>query len=229
MNTNVNSEVAVKTVVDSKRGCGWRKEGGLYLRADGLHQPCGKLPLPLTVCPCCHAGIKPSRGWTWIAPRPLFAAVECLNDPKACLSCVLSNPPERAGLLWIGEKFYPKPSDWIKEAHRLGVSRRISAVPKDFKIGQTWVFAAHIHAIDHKELCACRCTVGKDCGTCHGEGWVHSFSPAIFHVFRPSRIEYVTKGNETPDQLKALAERGITPVKVQREGELIPDSQPLEK
>lgn len=200
-------KIEVQTVIDSKRGCGWRKAGGLYLRCDLPGFPCGKLPIPLDVCPCCHAGIKPSRGWTWFDPRPFVEARKC--DLPACnMSCVPSDrklTPERAGLLWIGEKFYHKPSDWLEEAARLGVSRRISAVPKDFKVGETWVFAAH-------RLCiALPAEEGKE----------PKFQAGIFHVFRPTRIEYVTSGKESQKKLQALVDRGITPVKVQREGELI--------
>ena len=52
--------------VEAKRGCGYRKVGGLYLVSDGLGIPCDRLPITLEVCPCCGAGIKPARGWTWV-------------------------------------------------------------------------------------------------------------------------------------------------------------------
>ncbi len=62
---------------ESKRGCGYRKQGGLYLMAGGPSAECGKLPLELTVCPCCGAGIKPARGWTWVNAEALFASKQC--------------------------------------------------------------------------------------------------------------------------------------------------------
>lgn len=213
----------VETVTDSKRGCGWRKAGGLYLRCDGVMVPCGKLPVPLGVCPCCSAGIKPARGWTWFNPRPFLALKECAclgtDDEARCEVCPMHVPPERAGLLWIGEKFYPTPADYMDESRRLGVSRRINRVPQGYKAGDR-VYLAHRLAIDHKELCACRGTEGKNCGTCKGEGWVHHQTPGIFTTFVPDRIEYVCTGKETEKDLDALVERGITPVKVQRDTDL---------
>lgn len=218
----------VKTVVDSERGCGWRKEGGLYLRLDAAWEPCGKLPIPLEVCPCCHAGIKPARGWTWFDPRPFLGSKECAYaldaESKAlhCGNCALdAGAPAKAGLLWIGEKFYPTPRDWMEEAQKLGISRRISAMPQGFKLGDR-VYLAHRLCIDHKELCACRGTEGKNCGTCNGEGWVHRQTPGIFTTFVPSRVEYVCKGTETAEELADLEKRGITPVKVLRDTDPAP-------
>lgn len=199
--------IEVKTVVDSRRGCGWRKPGGIYLRCDLPGAACGKLPLPLTVCPCCHAGIKPARGWTWFEPRSFFEKVKCAFD-NCNASCVLSSAktiPERAGLLWIGEKFYATPDAWLDEAKRQGISRRISGVPKDFEAGKTYVFVAHRKAI--------RLPSADDDPKWQG---------AIFQAFRPTRVEYVVKGDETQEELEALVKRGLVPVNVQREGELQP-------
>lgn len=195
----------IKTVVDSKRGCGWRKPG-LYLRADGAGGFCGKLPLLLDVCPCCHGGIKASGGWTWIDPRPLFKRKQCCHakDPlvsKAqCTLCPLNKPPAYAGLLWVGGEYYKTPEDWIAEAQKLGVSRRIAAVPRNFKLGEDWVMMAHREAIEPK---------------LKGD----PKRPGIFNVFRPTAIEYVVNGDETPEMIERLIERGITPVRVVKEGE----------
>lgn len=239
----MSNKVNVKTVVDSKRGCGWRKPGGMYLRCDGVHMACGKLPIPLSVCPCCHAGIKPARGWTWIDIRPFVEKIPCGLEQaydtgavsvRQCGGCVVAKPPERVGLLWIGEKFYPRPSDWLEESNKLGVSRRISRVPKDFVTGETWVFVAHRKCI--------RDFTGKtdpDCPLCQGKGTTTAHgspcscrgvdTPGIFHVFRPDRIEYVTTGKETQEELADLVKRGLTPVKVQRDEDLPEREAPPEK
>src|SRR4029077_876590 len=107
----------IETRYDRERGCGWRKEGGLYLVADGLSRACGKLPMPLTVCPTCHAGIKPVRSWTWIAARHLLGQQPCVNI-ESCGGCPLFELPEKAGLLWVGGAFYKTPRDWTTEAVR---------------------------------------------------------------------------------------------------------------
>lgn len=57
---------------EKKRGCGYRKIGGLYLVTDGGGSPCDRLPFELDVCPTCGGGIKPARGWSWFSPAGLF-------------------------------------------------------------------------------------------------------------------------------------------------------------
>jgi hypothetical protein len=179
---------------DQRRGCGWRKPGGLYLVTDGLSRACAKLPVPLTVCPTCHAGIKPARGWTWVDADALVVGAMCLNA-QGCGACPLAYPFGRAGLLWVGEKYCPTPGDWEREAVLLGVSRRIAAVPNDFVLGETWVLVAHRKAILRAD--------GR---------WI----PGVFHAFRPKAVEYVVRGDETDEALEVLKARGITPVRVER-------------
>src|SRR4051812_24946199 len=117
--------------VEQRRRCGFRKVGGIYLVTDGGWVGCDRIPIPLEVCPTCHAGVKQSRGWTWIdAPAILggphdtgkIGDVVCTCDP----SCPVCNPQILAGehttgLLWIGEKFYPRPSDFMAEATSMGM------------------------------------------------------------------------------------------------------------
>ena len=57
-------------------------------------------------------------------------------------------PMGRVGLIWVGEKFYPTPQDFCAEAEKMGISRRIPAVPNDFVLGETWVWLAHRKAIE---------------------------------------------------------------------------------
>ena len=198
---------------ESARGCGFRQPGGLYFVSEGLHASCGRLPLPCAVCPTCHGGIKPSRGWTWIEVQSLLRSTGiCEQHGAICSQCPLSPivlpPIEKAGLLWVGEKFYRTPHDFAREAMQMGVSRRISAIPKGVVVGETWVFLAHrkaIMAID--------------------DGGEITYTPGIFHLFKPSRIEYVVKGTETEEELQRLVDRGIMPVQVVRQeatqGELL--------
>lgn len=230
----------VQERIDSKRGCGWRQEGGLYLVSGGEAVACGKLPVPLTICPTCSSGIHFARSWTWVAGDALVATKICKNAVHAeCSGCLLASATEskqgksigRAGLLWIGEKFYKNPVDWMREAEQLGVSRRIPAVPREFELGKTVVLVAHNRAIKSRcEDCKGRgfllvqetendLPVGPpqkvpcDTEECE-DGFV--FSAGIFSAFIPSAVEYVTKGTETTEELEALVKRGITPIKVIR-------------
>lgn len=218
----------VQTRHDRKRGCGWRKSGGLYLVATGIPSACGKLPIPMKSCPCCGGGIKPTRGWTWIDGDQILESRkgQCeFRDDGACARCPLSDAMfdcvGRVGLIWVGGSFYKKPSDWTKEAAEMGVSRRIPHVPKDFVAGKTWVWVAHRKAID--EPCPhCRDSVKKaltegahaPCAFCDDTGTL--YTPGVFHLFKPTAVEYITKGNETEEELESLIKRGITPVKVER-------------
>lgn len=186
----------IQTRIDSKRGCGWRKAGGTYLMGGRETVACGRLPIPLDRCPTCDHGVKPSRGWTWVNGDALLAPTKCPHAP--CRMCLLGREElGRCGLLWVGEQHYATPQDFMDEAQRLGVSRKIPAVPNDFKLGETIVLMAHRKAIPNP-------ITGV-------------FRPGIFTVFRPTAIEYVTKGDETEEFLERLEARDITPVRIVRD------------
>lgn len=214
----MNDETEIKTVTDQIRGCGWRKPGGLYLISKGLFTSCGLLPLPLSTCPCCGGGVKQARGWTWINPALMFEDRKC-STPNKCTRCPLRTLPDHAGLIWVGEMYYESTDDFLKEVRKQGVSRRINSVPQGFELGKTQVFVAHAKAIE--KPCPAKCRLPENftgaCKVCGGAGTV--YGPGIFQVFRPTEIQYVVKGDETDEELEQLVKRGITPVKVERDGD----------
>lgn len=195
----------VRTSYERKRGCGFRKGGGLYLVSGSPGEPCSALPVPLSVCPTCHSGVKPTRGWTWIDPKALLGLPRGPHPPEHHNSiCPLTQLDglglgERAGLLWVGEAFYKTPEDFTREACELGVSRRIAAVPKGWKVGD-WVLLAHRLAVVNFRNPR---LPDIDPGT-----------PGVFHLFVPRAIEYVVKGTETDAELEAIEKRGIELVRV---------------
>lgn len=199
--------IEIQELIEGRRGCGYRKPGGIYLVGPPDGWACCKFPFPLTVCPTCGAGIHVSRGWTWVEPGELFQPPDCqAHDRKLWAGatlrpCPLADPKTmgRAGLLWVGEKFYKSPGDFLQEARDQGISRRISVVPRGFKPGKTWVLLAHRKGY----------AIGGNLET-NQSNWL----PAIFAVFRPRAIEYVVKGDETDEELERLAGRGLTPVRV---------------
>lgn len=218
--------VEVQVRRDKRRGCGWRQPGGTYLISEGVARSCGLLPVPLETCPTCSQGIKPSRGWTWIDFEALIshAGIDCKSESSHCVGCPFRDAEfgDTQGLLWIGGSFYKTPGDWTAEAVRQGVSRRISQVPNDFVIGETWCLVAHREAIEkvcprHVDHMLESLEQIKDCEHCKGKGKV--FTAAIFHAFKPTAIEYVVKGDETEEQLERLVKRGITPIRVERDEE----------
>jgi hypothetical protein len=297
--------MSVRVSVEARRGCGYRKEGGLYLVSGQLSEPCPLLPYETSTCPTCGEGIKPARGFTWVDGEKFIPPVEhgtpdhnavCPLSPARAdtgeyltqhdfgwsieetsgmfflhgtgpegqsislgpgwktYEGALGNLPRadeihakwggeiayvsrigRCGLIWIGEQHYKTPQEFMREAAQMGVSRRIVAVPKDFKIGETWVLLGHRKAIE-KACSECgdlperndvaegsaepgepvrvALTAGPDpdCPVCNGTGYEHR--PGIITAFKPTAIEYVVKGDETDEELEALEARGIEPVKV---------------
>lgn len=250
----------ITTKQEGPRGCGYRKGGGMYLVCDGPGRGCGRMPVPLHICPTCSHGIKPSRGWTWLASKPILdAAPPCTfttemrlvshvdasyhGGPKdvivpgpvssvpgpECELCPMGGAVDtRVGLMWVGGKFYGKPEDFTKEAERMGISKRISQIPKELEVGKTWVWLAHrevfppVHGkvLDDDVETDEDCPVALDASLTDAECKCGAEpTPGIFHAFKPTHIEYVMKGTETEDELDALEKRGLTIVKVERLGE----------
>ncbi|MEE9386105.1 MAG: hypothetical protein V3V08_22055 [Nannocystaceae bacterium] len=187
-----------------------------------MGEPCCWLPHALTICPTCSAGIKQARGWTWIEPAAIFEGKKCVLPGAVHAltrtaehditrefqvgACPVSTLEGRHGLIWIGEKFYPTPADFIKEGDTQGISRRLSTVPKGLEIGKTWVLLAHPKVIKVSD------------GTPFDIN-AH-YEPAIFSVFKPTRIEIIIKESElTEEKREELEKRGLTPF-------VVPDDDP---
>lgn len=189
---------------DKKRACGWRRPGGKYLVGGELCWPCGKFPYKLERCPVCDAEIKPTRGWAWIRARRLFTKGPC----TFCLYelCPLRDPPERAGLLWIGGQYYATPEAFIREAGELWISRRIAQIPRGFQVGETLVLLAHRDLWFGSDLPEHRILKA-------------SLFPGIFAAFIPKAIEYIVTGAEPPEELERIERQGCTLVRVVRVGD----------
>jgi len=191
---------------ERKRGCGYRVVGGLYLIGGVLSRPCDRLPYELGICPTCGAGVHFSRGFQWLDWRKfagehkqqssLLAKILRTQNCICPDHCALCHPGEDAGkygLFWVGKKHYPTPDDFIREAGKIGVSKRIAHVPKELVLGKTWVLLAHPEAVP---------VLGEKKG-----------KPGIFQAFIPQRIEkIITRDQATEEELKKLDKQGITPV-----------------
>jgi len=169
-----------------RRGCGYRKVGGLYLMTDpGQMAPCGILPKELHQCPTCGGGVKHKIGFSWVQARLLTiepaeveacpictridGAIERVGAGEGTrggckLRSLAENARTKVGLIWIGASYYPEADEFITEAQALGMSRRVHAVPKGFTLGTDWILLAHIHA------CAER--LDPECEKCEGSGEV---------------------------------------------------------
>lgn len=216
---------------ESRRGCGYRKPAaggvGIYLVGPATGSPCGRMPFPLTHCPTCNAGIKPSRGWNWITPRELFgepwsydgevsAADFALKSgckqagSVICQKCPLGGaiPEGRHGLIWIGEAHYPKPEDFLLETVCMGLSRKIGALPKGFKLGETIVYLAHRKAIRIDAPSASEQAKLGTTSTLTATEPPPEFRPGIFATFKPSGVDLVIADeNAVPEKAEKLAEK----------------------
>jgi hypothetical protein len=224
----------IHTRKEGRRGCGYRKPGGTYMVSDGPGRACGRVPFPLENCPTCNHGIKLVRSWTWINIGPLLNELDPCPyvQSQDCLECPLHAIFGRVGLLTVGSKFYATPAEFMREAQRMGLSRRVPAVPKDFVLGETWVMLAHRQVIPRP------CLPGRDshvllelgvdpgppgnepgkeaqCRFCKKpvSEWM---GPGVFYIFRPSRVEYVVKDDDSQDKLERLEKRGLTLVRIER-------------
>lgn len=179
----------------------------------GSGMPCDRLPIPLTICPCCSHGIKPTRGWTWIDVNLLVNGVHrnCA-DEFPCPLCMATPEMGKAGLLWIGEKFYATPGEFVRESDELGISRRIAAIPRNLKLGETWVLLAHPRGIPCRQCSGGGVYQAAPCEECKGTGSL----AAIFRVFRPHAIEKIVTETQAADSaaMDELRKRGITPIVV---------------
>lgn len=211
---------------EAKRGCGYRKVGGLYLVGSGAGLACDRLPIPLETCPCCGAGIRQTRGFTWVDIPALIGGDHMVAEtkevsrgggwagygdetvetgskvpcacPAYCPLCHNVAKMGRGGLLWIGTQFYPTIEAFELEAKAQGISRRITTVPRGFEIGKTWLLFAHARGVFKP-------TSETDLSM--------KYVPAIFRVWKPERLERIYKESDRGSAaVQADEKRGIVPV-----------------
>ena len=189
--------------VEAKRGCGYRKVGGLYLVTFGAGRQCGKMPIRCEVCPTCNQGIKPARGWTWIDPAPLFGERECATRGD-CGTCPLGDRRleraradradlDRGEVLPDAARLHePRPRAWASA----GASRRSRRASSSARPGS--LFAHRKVQFGRMEL-----------------------APGLFYLAQPERIEKIVTESQARDaeEMAKLAKRGITPV-------VVPDDDP---
>ena len=193
------------------RGCGWRKVGGIYLIGGIMNKSCDRLPITLTVCDTCGAGIKVGKGFTKINPLKLWGH-HAMNyrgckDPSQCYVCF---PDGGIGyMMRCGEKFYTMDS-FIEEARDMGVSKRIPFIPKDLEVNKTPVFLVHKKAgWEYAEELTNETGQERIIVPCDG----------IFSAFIPTHIEQLVwakdlKGKNGKALRERLEKRGITIVEV---------------
>lgn len=213
-------------MLEQKRGCGHRVIGGLYIVGSGLAVPCDRLPYNLEICPVCGSGIKFIRGIQMIEWYR-YAGIH--TEGCVCKqTCPVCNPQEdtKYALMWVGAKYYT-PESFMAEARNQGVCKRIATVPRDIKIGGTWILLLHKKAGVRME---------KD------ESIQQNMDdilkpvpcPAVFYAFKPTRFEQIITKKQARNKkfVERLRKRGITPIvatKVNKEREVMESEELMEK
>lgn len=188
-----------------KRECGYVQLHKLYLTIEpgGLVHHCDRLPIALEPCPTCGCVPHFSRGITKIDPYQLWGIHESCNCGNNCPLCNPKPADEVTSfLMWVGEKFYTVES-FCNEGDKLGVSKAIPFIPKDFVLGNSWVYFARRNYVDKVE------------GS-HPDPKKVKKVDGIFSGYRPTKINYVITETEAEDEelMKNLQEKGITAVVV---------------
>ena len=190
----ISSRKEKPMAVEAKRGCGFRKVGGIYLVAKGAWASCDRLPLEVCACPVCGEGVHFPRSPRKVNPKKLFgqhyesAGCTC---PTTCQVC--NSQDEVAYLLGVGAQYTPE--SFLLEAHTMGVSKRVPAVPKELKLGETWVYLVHRKGIETGERDP---KTGK-----------MIYKMAVFSAFRPQAIEMPVWESELTDERIAAVARGF--------------------
>ena len=208
------------------RGCGYRKVGFYLVSNAFMGTSCGKLPIPLEICPCCGDGIKQTRSWRKIDLRRLAEDRRCSmgmpisaqqvesgrsttglremidNIENRCNTCPLGGAiPAAAYLLWVGAQHYSA-GQFLDEGKLQGISRRIpSTRAGNPQLPKDFELGESIVALAHPEVCLSE----------EGEG----LAPGLFCFFMPQAIEYVidtSKMGESAylEYLERLSDRGCS-------------------
>jgi hypothetical protein len=205
--------------IEGKRGCGYRKIGGLYLCGDYIPVECDRLPLELTTCPVCGAGIHFTRSFTEINPLKLFGYHQPCHD--AFRPCIVCDPKdETAYVMVVGSKYYT-PQSFVEEAAAMGISKRIPFIPKNLEPGKTVVYLAHPKAVCVQEPLAVQAAMTivaevdePQMRLLDAEKKPH-YAMGVFCAFLPQRIEkLIWESQGTPEELEKLEKRGVTPILV---------------
>lgn len=206
--------------IEPVRGCGYRKVGAIYLCADGLYSYCDRLPYELVKCEACGAGISITRGMTKIQPDKVF------NNHIMCTCfgfCPMCTPPDHGYIMGVGKRYYATPEAFIREGLNMGISKRIGAVPRDFKLGITWVYLAHPEAANHINRVVADVVFDDQVRGMQYKMLEYEKAPGIFAAVRPTRLEMlIYEKDNTEETRQALEKRGITPV-------IVPDNDPDHK
>lgn len=216
-------------MVESERGCGYRTVGGVYLCSSAGDAVCDALPVVIDSCPCCDFNVKQSRSMQPVHVGYLASKLKdhTCNESFKCPVCYFVNEypfhktlrkvdkkklrvPEVFYLMFVSRNFY-SPKSFIEEAKTLGISKRIApnCLPKKFRVGKDFVFLAHRDVPFVAKL---------EAGSLVAEP---VYKRAIFHVFRPDRLELLLWKGTSSETIREYEDAGYTVVLVEKSEENI--------
>jgi hypothetical protein len=205
--------------IEARRGCGFRKAGGIYIVGDGAGEQVPWMPFCIDY--------EFSRGLRWAEPVRLFRTANDKGEADDWRSL------ERVGLIFTGKQYYST-HEFIAEAQRMGISRRVAQIPLDLRPGDP-IALAHVAAVPvvteyapaymQRSLHCVYCrhvpaakgvanALAPICGQRHG-------SPTdqvagVFYLFRAKAIEVVLPESwaTRPEIRRACEQRHVTIVAV---------------
>lgn len=200
--------------IEPRRACNFRKIGAYYLVGPALTATCDRIPLAIPTCSTCGETLRPNRGYAIIKPNLLWGlhggALGCPDRNRSVIDPVCT-PPDRAYLMWVGERYYT-PESFLEEARQLGVSKRIRTPPKGFVPNLHWVFLAHRKAIPNAGATAVQAALPLGLPEVEASQW----KPGVFCVFMPTAIELIVSQEQAnnPVFMLALNNENVRPVVV---------------
>jgi len=215
-------------MVEFSRGCGYRVVGGVYLCGQGPSAICDALPVELGNCECCDFMVKQSRSMQPVHLGYLAMKLKdhkCHENFKGCPLCFYANVypelkkldrveqkkrkiPKVFYLMFVSKNYY-SPESFVEEAVEMGVSKRIApnCLPKNFKLGEDWVFLAHREVAYVASL---------EAGALQAEA---VYKRAIFYAFKPTRLELLLWKGTSSKTIREYEKAGYTVVLVDKSKE----------
>lgn len=140
--------------VEPRRGCGFRKAGGLYIVGDVVAREVDYLPFCIP--------FNQTRSLQWVTTDLLLATCRDRGE-----SIFRAHP--RLALCFVGAKHYSVAS-FVEEAAKQGVSRRVASIPKDLKPGDPIALAhpACIPTVPFIPHNGSTYPVAQHCNACRG-------------------------------------------------------------
>jgi len=186
-------------MVETERGCGYRKIGGAYLIGTGMAANCDRLPILIQECQHCGFGIGFARSMQIVKTEYVRYLIDeddghhpSCEDVFPCPICYNTDTPadplgKKVGIMFVSNRYYT-PESFAKESVDMGISKRIAphTIPKAFKTGM-WIMLVYTYP---------------------------DKSHKIFYAFKPERIEILVWKD---DPKKAEYEKkGFTVVEIER-------------